>query len=506
MQKIGLKIVFNDAVAFLANADGRWNKQSVDYDAALRSLRNAGNGDGIYMLSYLSDATLVGMVSVIDANEAVMVMCIPATVKISSEQLLSLISTVKTSLHMGQIDTVKLAQVMARDYPTRDTARQYVPSQGQQLACHYYGHDDTDLTDLLAGSTYEAYFSHYKLILLIDNTLPVTPAAGCAELSTVVPAAVEAPEDANDKAADAADDDEPLPPPFDPNFDYYAAYPEKPLTQGGFIEHPAPAAPQQQASPQRQATQSAALQQPAQPQQQQSYYVPEQQSHSDSDSRRVTRGVLIGVLCLAIVGGGVYGLGRHFGWFGQQGPIAEPVAEEETSIAPVNEVTQPSTDELLVNALNAGTWYRDDFEAAGYGYLWDEINNFEFETLLHENLPDEAAASKGWRRLIDAIERRASSDLNDFDEGQTFSHGSSIRVRSYLNYITTEPKPQEEMSVETDTIDVIHSAPEQDQESKSASQPDNKQQQRHQQQNQQQSQRHQQLQHGNNPVVEPGSE
>ena len=280
-------------------------------------------------------------------------------------------------------------------------------------------------------------------MLLIDNSLPVTVPDDCVDLSTVVPAAPA--------SAASVDDDEPLPPPFDPNYDYYG---DEPAPAAGAVEPATPAEEPAESEPRSWQQPPCEPEQPSTPQ-----YQPYEPEAPDQAGKRdkLTKAVVLGVLGVAVLGGGLYAVGHHFGWFGGHEPVA---MAEEQSIAPENSVVQPSADELLANALNAGTWSRDDFEAAGYGYLWDEINQFKFSTLLSENLPAQAASSRGWQRLVAAIGERAASDLQDFTPGQAFTRGMSIDVRAYLKYITTQPEVvEEEPEVEIPEQDEVSAAP-----------------------------------------------
>lgn len=429
MQKIGLKITRNGSVVYVDNADGVWNAAAIDYERALHVLGNVGNGDGIYMLSYGRHGTYVGLVMIIDANVTEVCLYVPATVDVAWPQLQRLMSTLKQAVNSGAIQGSQLGQLMAPEYPAREPVRSFAPSQGERYACHYFGQADSDtLAGLLTGRVYEPYFSQYKLVLLIDNSLPVTVPDDCVDLSTIVP-------DAPASAASVDDDDDPLPPPFDPNYDYYADEPEPAAgaTEPAITaEEPAEPEPEPESwqQPPRES------EQPAAPQQYRPYE-PEEEPDLAGKRKKLTMAVVLGVLGVAVLGGGLYAVGHHYGWFGSQEPVE--VAEEQ-SIAPENTIVQPSTDELLANALNAGTWSRDDFEAAGYGYLWDEINQFQFSTLLNENLPAQAAASRGWQRLVEAIGERTTKDLQDFAPGQAFTRGMSIDARAYLKYITTQPE------------------------------------------------------------------
>ena len=402
MQKIGLKITRNGSVVYVDNADGVWNAPAIDYEHALHVLGNVGNGDGIYMLSYGRHGTYVGLVMIIDANVTEVCLYIPATVDVAWPQLAQLMGTLKQAVNSGAI----------------------------------HG-------DLLTGRVYEPYFSKYKLVLLIDNSLPVTVPDDCVDLSTVVPAAPA--------SAASVDDDEPLPPPFDPNYDYYG---DEPAPAAGAVEPATPAEEPAESEPRSWQQPPCEPEQPSTPQ-----YQPYEPEAPDQAGKRdkLTKAVVLGVLGVAVLGGGLYAVGHHFGWFGGHEPVA---MAEEQSIAPENSVVQPSADELLANALNAGTWSRDDFEAAGYGYLWDEINQFKFSTLLSENLPAQAASSRGWQRLVAAIGERAASDLQDFTPGQAFTRGMSIDVRAYLKYITTQPEVvEEEPEVEIPEQDEVSAAP-----------------------------------------------
>lgn len=444
MQKIGLKITRNGSVVYVDNADGVWNAPAIDYERALHVLGNVGNGDGIYMLSYGRHGTYVGLVMIIDANVTEVCLYIPATVDVAWPQLAQLMGTLKQAVNSGAIHGSRLGQLMAPEYPVREPAQSFDSSQGDRYACHYFGQADGDtLGDLLTGRVYEPYFSKYKLVLLIDNSLPVTVPDDCVDLSTVVPAAPA--------SAASVDDDEPLPPPFDPNYDYYG---DEPAPAAGAVEPATPAEEPAESEPRSWQQPPCEPEQPPAPQ-----YQPYEPEAPDQVGKRdkLTKAVVLGVLGVAVLGGGLYAVGHHFGWFGGHEPVA---MAEEQSIAPENSVVQPSADELLANALNAGTWSRDDFEAAGYGYLWDEINQFKFSTLLSENLPAQAASSRGWQRLVGAIGERAASDLQDFTPGQAFTRGMSIDVRAYLKYITTQPEVvEEEPEVEIPEQDEVSAAP-----------------------------------------------
>lgn len=231
MQKIGLKITRNGSVVYVDNADGVWNAPAIDYERALHVLGNVGNGDGIYMLSYGRHGTYVGLVMIIDANVTEVCLYIPATVDVAWPQLAQLMGTLKQAVNSGAIHGSRLGQLLAPEYPVREPAQSFDSSQGDRYACHYFGQADGDtLGDLLTGRVYEPYFSKYKLVLLIDNSLPVTVPDDCVDLSTVVPAAPA--------SAASVDDDEPLPPPFDPNYDYYG---DEPAPAAGAVEPATPA-------------------------------------------------------------------------------------------------------------------------------------------------------------------------------------------------------------------------------------------------------------------------
>ncbi len=114
---------------------------------------------------------------------------IPSSVLITGEELVKVHTFVSNVIKESNIAHIQpqIEQFFSTVYPDNDCAVQYTPSAGDKYGVRYY--DSQSLPLLLGPQRYQAYYSQYETIFLIDSTagLGFAPeyVSRCADITTM---------------------------------------------------------------------------------------------------------------------------------------------------------------------------------------------------------------------------------------------------------------------------------------------------------------------------------
>lgn len=191
MQKLGLRILFDQQVIYLANADGQWDKHTIGVSRCLKAIQSLNDGSNLYLLQYTSDGCYIDILryDYLDKQWRQGCLFVPKGIKVEYFFIQTIVSEVEKQLERGKIKRKKLDTYLSETYKPKHSEPdvQIVDPDGMAV---YYFDEQKSLSEVISGKNlFRESLTSYGTVLLIGahtgmtaDALPVISKMGPGEI------------------------------------------------------------------------------------------------------------------------------------------------------------------------------------------------------------------------------------------------------------------------------------------------------------------------------------